>query len=252
MVWRKRGGRRPAKRGGRRRFVRKSKYTKGGSGLVRALKTLTVPDKLIVKLPYSTLVTFGDALGVQDYVFNLNSIYDPDRTGVGHQPLGYDQWSAFYNRYRVIGAKVVVQAHNQATCGTTVSIIGNNNAALILGSDATQEQQHMKRMVLSAVSGGKSAGTMVKYFSNSRITGVSDMTYRSSDQYQATFGNNPTEIIVGHIYQENLLVPGGQASGMVARINITYYVELFDRNTLALSNTNPEKRAPGWEAPETQ
>lgn len=251
MVLRRRGGLRK-RMGRRRRLVRRSKYTKGGSGVIRALKTLTVPDKIIVKLPYSELVTFGDALGVQDYVFNLNSIYDPNRTGVGHQPLGYDQWAQFYNRYRVLGAKVVVQANNNATVGTTMSIIGNNSAGLILGSDATMEQQHMKRMVLSSGQGGKNAGTLVKYFSNARVTGVSNYVYRSSDQYQAQFGANPTEIIVAHLYQENLLAPGGQASGVIARVNITYYVELFDRNTLALSNTAPESREPGWEPQETQ
>lgn len=252
MAMRRRGGLRKRRGGPRRWRGRKSKYTKGGSGVIRALKTLTVPDKIVVKLPYSSLVTFGDALGVQDYIFNLNSIYDPDRTGVGHQPLGYDQWSAFYNRYRVIGAKVVVQACNQANVGTTMSIIGNNSAGLVLGSDAIMEQQHMKRMVLSGANGGKNAGTLVKYFSNARITGVSDYTYRSSDQYQAQFGANPSEVICGHIYQENLLALGGQASSVIARVNITYYVELFDRNTLALSNTNPEARAPGWEPAETQ
>lgn len=242
MVWRKRGG---MKKAGRRRFARKSKYTKGGSGRVLALKTLTVPDKLIVKLPYSTMITFGDALGAQTQIFNLNSIYDPDRSGVGHQPLGYDQWAAFYNRYRVIGVKVTVQAANyNQQCGATVAIIGNNSAGLVLGSDAIQEQQHMRRMILSNAQGGKNSGTLTKYFSLSRITGVSDMTYRSSDQYAAQFGASPAEVICGHVYWENLLALGGQASSGVSRINVVYYVELFDRNTLALSDTNPEARGP--------
>lgn len=238
MVWRKRGGLK--KRGGmrKRRVWRKSKYLRGGSGRVQALKTLTVPDKLVVKLPYSTQITFGDALGVQDYIFNLNSIYDPDRTGVGHQPLGYDQWNTFYNRYRVLGAKVTVRAFNNATIATSFSIIGNNSPGLVLGSDATREQPHMKSMILGNSQGGKNVGTMTKYFSCARVTGASDMLYRSSDQYAAAFGANPTEIIVAHIYQENI-IQGAQASGAAARVDIVYYVELFDRNTLALSSTNP-------------
>lgn len=251
MVWRKRGGAK-VKRGGKRRFVRKSKYTKGGSGRVLALRTLTVPDKLIVKLPYSMMRTFGDPLGAETQIFNLNSIYDPDRSGVGHQPLGYDQWAAFYNRYRVIGVKVTVQAANyQSQCGATCAIIGTNSAGLVLASDAIHEQQHMTRMVLSNSAGGKNSGTLSKYFSLSRITGVSDMTYRSSDQYAAQFGANPTETICGHIYWENLLAPGGQSSAGVARINVIYYVELFDRNTLSLSDTAPELRGPENNVEET-
>lgn len=33
--------------------------------------------------------------------FNLNNLYDCDRTGQGHQPYGYDEMSALYNSYFV-------------------------------------------------------------------------------------------------------------------------------------------------------
>lgn len=35
------------------------------------------------------------------YVFRLNSLYDPDLTGTGHQPYGFDQYAALFNRYKV-------------------------------------------------------------------------------------------------------------------------------------------------------
>lgn len=40
------------------------------------------------------------------YVFRANSLFDPDFTGVGHQPRGFDQLMALYERYVVTGVKV--------------------------------------------------------------------------------------------------------------------------------------------------
>ena len=35
------------------------------------------------------------------YQFNANSLYDPDRTGTGHQPYSFDWYSLSYQRFRV-------------------------------------------------------------------------------------------------------------------------------------------------------
>lgn len=43
------------------------------------------------------------------YSFRANSIYDPDLTGVGHQPRYHDQWSNFYERYMVVGSNITVK-----------------------------------------------------------------------------------------------------------------------------------------------
>lgn len=46
------------------------------------------------------------------HVFSLNSLFDPDVTGVGHQPRGYDQLMLMYDHYTVINCKVRIDAHN--------------------------------------------------------------------------------------------------------------------------------------------
>lgn len=38
-------------------------------------------------------------------VFSLNSLYDPDTSGVGHQALGFDQFIAMYDHYTVTNAR---------------------------------------------------------------------------------------------------------------------------------------------------
>lgn len=44
------------------------------------------------------------------HIFRANSVFDPDLTVAGHQPMGFDQWIQLYNHYVVVGAKITVQA----------------------------------------------------------------------------------------------------------------------------------------------
>lgn len=50
--------------------------------------------------------------------FRLNSLFDPDFTGTGAQPTTFDQWSALYDRYRVLA------------CEADISVVGANGNAL--------------------------------------------------------------------------------------------------------------------------
>jgi hypothetical protein len=63
-----------------------------------------------VKLRYSDQINVGNPLGGSVYNFRANSLYDPNKTGTGHQPLGFDQMAEKYNHYVVLGAKIYVQA----------------------------------------------------------------------------------------------------------------------------------------------
>lgn len=46
------------------------------------------------------------------YHFSLNSLYDPNSTGVGHQPLGFDEFANMYDHYTVIGSRIKVMPVN--------------------------------------------------------------------------------------------------------------------------------------------
>lgn len=59
---------------------------------------------VIVKLPY-VFYNKGYSAGLGSQTINqfkVNSIYDFDLTGAGHQPLGRDTWASIYNYYRVL------------------------------------------------------------------------------------------------------------------------------------------------------
>jgi hypothetical protein len=74
------------------------------------------------KLPYMQAITLnGGASVVTGYVFSANGCFDPNITGTGHQPMGFDQMMVFYNHYTVLRARVTAMFENT---GTPTSKVG--------------------------------------------------------------------------------------------------------------------------------
>ncbi len=87
----------------RRTFARP---TSKKSGIVR--------DRRMVSMRYAFKITLtADAF--RTYQFRANSLFDPDITGVGHQPRGFDQYMILYDKYAVVSSKITVKAWDPRT-----------------------------------------------------------------------------------------------------------------------------------------
>ena len=110
-----------------RKYAKKGNKKRGKRGAVRkmtnvnkSLGPLLPAQRYITSMKYSQTFTISSALGAVQR-FNLNNIYDPDRTGVGHQPYGYDQLGAIYNRYRVIACHWAINVYPSTGTAQCVS-----------------------------------------------------------------------------------------------------------------------------------
>ena len=66
-------------------------------------------NKLKTTLNYVQEVTIDPGLAsIAAHYFRANSIFDPDLTGVGHQPLTRDEYAALYGYYRVLSSRIKV------------------------------------------------------------------------------------------------------------------------------------------------
>jgi len=102
----------PANKKTKKSYVSKKPMYKKRKTPYRGRLTLSgFPDRKLVKLRYvDSDVTLDAGAGlVQSKTFSCNSLFDPDITSVGHQPMGYDQWSAIYQRYTVLSSKITVR-----------------------------------------------------------------------------------------------------------------------------------------------
>lgn len=99
------------------------------------------PANRRVKLHYSETGSFACTAGaVGSYLFSLNDCYDPNYSGTGHQPLGFDQWSVFYRSYIVEKAKVRVEILNYSAFQAVAGVLLDNNASIPATGDTIMEQ----------------------------------------------------------------------------------------------------------------
>lgn len=76
------------------------------------------------------LTRSGVAGAVSNYYFSANGLFDPNITGTGHQPMGFDQMMLMYNQYTVVSSKISCTIYN-----TTASVAVR--AGVYLAPDTT-------------------------------------------------------------------------------------------------------------------
>lgn len=144
----------------------------------------------IVRLRYHQQITLDPDLGVaKSYIFWANGLYDPDYTstvtGTGHQPLGYDQWSTFYDHHIVLGSKcsATFQSTGSTATGNTYVVgvlLGDNNISLNgVGVSKLIEQGRSRYKTLGVDTSGSNTKTVVKKFSAKKFFSCKDVQDRT-------------------------------------------------------------------------
>lgn len=107
------------------------------------------PNVKYVRHKYVDVITIpaGSSAGwPQLYQFRANSMYDPDYTGTGHQPLFRDEMAAQYNYYTVLSSfiKVLVPPENTQERNWTLFV---DDEATVPDAPAIFEQHRIKGAV---------------------------------------------------------------------------------------------------------
>ena len=79
-------------------------------------RTPLFPPRFTKRLAYveTSLTVTGSSGLVGNYFFSANGMFDPNVTGTGHQPMGFDQMMLMYNHYTVVSSKITVTAINNS------------------------------------------------------------------------------------------------------------------------------------------
>lgn len=68
-----------------------------------------IPKSTKVNLRYAGALQLSNGVSVfGHHIYGANDAYDPNHTGAGHQPRGFDQMMSMYEHYQVIGSKIRV------------------------------------------------------------------------------------------------------------------------------------------------
>ena len=98
----RRSRKRTFRRKARRRYKARPRRSIGMANFIKSQSSDSpFPNKLPFRLEYADMIRYNAVFA--SHQWQMNSIYDPDKTGGGHQPLGRDNYAAIYNNYTVTG-----------------------------------------------------------------------------------------------------------------------------------------------------
>lgn len=98
------------------RSITKKRKVGAKRSYITPSRNFPLPKEFVSNLRYVEAFSINPAIGTPStYTFAANGLYDPNITGAGHQPMGFDQMTALYNHYEVIGAKISMTVVNSGT-----------------------------------------------------------------------------------------------------------------------------------------
>lgn len=186
-----------------KKFRKRSRYNnrKRGNLLFKA----PMPNKFATKLRYVGQTTLNPGVaGIAGvHVINAIGLYDPDITGVGHQPRGFDQIMAMYDHYQVIGSKITVsftQQYGNTYNPMYVGIALKDDSTPYTDANDYLEGRNLVSTVMPAhyVNNPATIRTLSKTFSLRKFLSVTKAM--SSNQYRGTSGTNPNDSAYFHIF----------------------------------------------------
>lgn len=215
------------------RRVRRGKLRKPKFAMTRQVQN-TFSDRQIVKLNYFDQILMDPgSLGAAGYAFRANCCFDPDYSSTGHQPMGFDQWGAFYQKFVVLGAKITVNPlSSDATSDGSSAIITCALQRTPIQDININQQIEQKHSRYSTVQLGFRSRPIVVHYSAKKFEGVKDVS--DNDDLFGTLSASPNKqsyfVISGYASQ-----PSSDTKPIRLQVKINYIVMFKDPQRLPIS-----------------
>lgn len=157
--------------------------------------------------------------------FRANSLFDPNRTSTGHQPLGFDQLAASYNRYVV--DKVSWYISIPGSTDVFHASVGITNEQITVSSVATWDTFNECPTVRNQTSAVNGSVPMIFTGKKSlpHFYGSGIDKYYTDDSFQALVSASPAESIDLNVVLYNI---SGTTVSVRYTVNLKYRAIFFD------------------------
>lgn len=209
----------------RRRKVRP--LPRGGTArpLLAALpswRNVGIPRYWRGRLRYSDIYAWTTAGGLDRQVYAGNGLYDPDITGIGHQPTGFDQLVAIWSRYRVYSSRIRVDVVNVAGVPVQVSITPQAVSTNFTSTQDATQYPGTTWKVLGGTTTSQDVVTITNRASTKNIFHVSDI--KDDVAFTGNNANNPQNLWYWHVMIDN---PTADALDLYTYVTIEYACEFL-------------------------
>jgi hypothetical protein len=198
---------------------------------------LIVPDRWHCRLRYRNQRTVTTTFASQPFwwAVALNSLYDPDVSGVGGAVTGYSQLMAFYQKSVVVRAKATwTVVNNSASAASTVPVrlvaLASTTSSSLTTANAiidAAEQPLCAEATLGSQGGVNSVVTLEVDVPVHKVYGVKKSSILDEVTFWGTASSNPTNL--GTIQLGATAMDGSSALAFIWSLDIEYEAILFNR-----------------------
>lgn len=132
------------------------------------------------------------------YVFSANGCFDPDISGTGGQPMGFDQAMTFYNHYTVLGARIrVIFNSNSDTQRASVAVSTSGSSTATTSIEQLMENGNLAFEQLGYIGQMGSTCSFTRTMKPARYQGIDDVL--DDPNMRGDAASNPTEQAYFHL-----------------------------------------------------
>jgi len=213
------------------KYIRKNPPLYKSVSNVPAFSDGAMPKQFKTQMSYVGTITGSTTTVPNQRVYRANDLFDPDYTGTGHQPRGFDQLMAFYNHFVVTSSKITVTCHVAVDDDPVNLGIGLfDDATWTPASIVWPENPRMKTVMLNGRGG--TVPKLTNRFNLQKFFGVTSPL--QATQFQGQAGSGPTELAYYHIVMETL--PQATVKAYRYQVRIDYDVVLLGPKTVPNSS----------------
>ncbi len=175
---------------------------------------------------YKWLGTMTEPAASTGYIqqFRLNSLYDPDYTGVGSAAIGYASLTSMYSLFRVVRARAIVRFAMSTSGTASVGMLpGLNPTVTSTFNYLEAEPNSVSAMIQGNTGGGHSIATFNRVFDLPKVCGVTPTQYNTDFDFAHSTGSNPGKSVYLTVF---LAGNSGTAQAVIVNVRLVFEVEV--------------------------
>lgn len=200
-------------------------------------RSIGFPSCYHAKLRYAETISFAGVPPLTQQC-RMNSLFDPNFTTTGHQPMYFDQMSIIYGNYVVSGARITVQINqtnaNDYPAAYTLDI--RNDSTTRSGTNIGQrlEDGGSSYVTLGYAGSGSASKSLSRYVDIAKQYGIKHKMSPADAEWTAPINNNPSKVVFATI--QGMSVGSNTTSiSSYMQIVIDYYCCFFNKKETAQS-----------------
>lgn len=176
-----------------------------------------MPDQFVTKLRYFTNFTLTPTGGtVASRAFSANGLWDPDVSGIGHQPRGFDQLMSIYRHYNVTKCEMKASYDHDSSSSFYIAGIHEDTVSGLF-TDPEDVMEKSKMTYFASVRDTTKASTKYTCYPHRRL-GLNNPGNVQSTQQGSNIANPIDQIYL----KPFVFYPGSVGSAILVAVQIDY------------------------------